>query len=233
VISLERVAIKVSGESLGRLDASRTIEVAKAIASINSMGVGQIVVVGGGNLFRRHQAHEWGIGDYEADEAGMIATGLNVRLLDGVLAAMGVASQIFSRGPCIGIGIPYVRESVCAQLAEGRVVLIAGGMGISGVSTDYPAIHAAIDTGAAAVIMAKHDTDGVYTADPRKDSRAVFLPEISATEALNRQLQVMDPSALTLAREHGKEIHIVNADDPNNIKYVIEGKEIGSVIRPL
>jgi uridylate kinase len=93
-------------------------------------------------------------------------------------------------------------------------------------------VHAAIDTAADVIVMAKHGVDGVYTADPHLDTGARFLTRISATEALERKLSIMDAGALTLARDHAKQIHVVPADDPDSVRLAIEGKEIGSIIDP-
>jgi uridylate kinase len=220
-----RIVLKLSGESLGSrtaLDLDRMTEAAQAIATVRSLGVAVTVIVGGGNIFRGPQA----------DAVGMAATGVNALLLDGVLDRIGVPTQIFSRGPCTGIGVPYNREELRATLTEGHVALLAGGMGVSGFSTDVPAVHAAIDTTAEVIVMAKHGVDGVYTADPRHDPGARFIGRLSASDALNRKLRVMDASALTLARDHTKYIHVVPADDPNSVRLAIEGKEIGTVIDP-
>jgi uridylate kinase len=230
-----RIVLKLSGESLGSrtaLDLDRMTEAAQAIATVRSLGVAVTVIVGGGNIFRGAQAGAWGMDRPQADAVGMAATGVNALLLDGVLDRIGVPTQIFSRGPCTGIGVPYNREELRATLTEGHVALLAGGMGVSGFSTDVPAVHAAIDTTAEVIVMAKHGVDGVYTADPRHDPGARFIGRLSASDALNRKLRVMDASALTLARDHTKYIHVVPADDPNSVRLAIEGKEIGTVIDP-
>ena len=229
----KRVAVKVSGESLGLINRQRTTRVAQTIAAVHASGVTQAVVVGGGNLFRASDGLEWGMDSFEADTAGMIATAFNAQLLQGILAGMSVPTHIFSRGPASSVGTVYNREDVREALDTGHVVLVAGGMGIPGISTDVPAVHAAIDTGAEAVIMAKHGVDGVYSADPRQDPGAVFLPQVMGSEALAQRLAVMDAAALDIALKHGVQIHVISADEPANIRYVIEGKEIGSVILPI
>jgi uridylate kinase len=230
-----RIVLKVSGESLGSStphDIDRMTEAAQAIAVARHLGVTVTVIIGGGNIFRGAQAAAWGIERPLADAAGMAATGVNALLLDGILTRLGVPVQIFSRGPCTGIGTPYNREELRSTLMDGRVALLAGGMGVSGFSTDVPAVHAAIDTTADVIIMAKHGVDGVYTADPGHEPNARFIARLTATEALERKLRIMDSSALTLARDHHKYIHVVPADDANSVRHAIEGKEIGSVIDP-
>ncbi|GAA2128809.1 amino acid kinase family protein [Actinomadura napierensis] len=231
-----RIVLKVSGESLGGshspVDIDRMTEVAQSIRTVCKMGVTTTVIVGGGNIFRGGSAKAWELDRLQADEAGMAATGVNAILLQGILESMAVRTEIFSRGPCNGIGIPYSGEELRAALSDGQVGILAGGMGISGFSTDVPAVHAAIDTMAEVVIMSKHGTDGVYNDDPRVVKNARFLPSLSASQALARKLRVMDSTALSLARDHSKYIHVVPAADPNSVQYAVEGKEVGSVITP-
>jgi uridylate kinase len=230
-----RIVVKVSGESLcsrTALDLDRMMDVAQSIAFISSMGVTVTVIVGGGNIFRGARADAWHLERHQADAVGMAATGVNALLLDGILNQIGAATQIFSRGPCTGIGVPYEREELLATLREGHVALLAGGLGISGFSTDVSAVHAAIDTSAEVVIMSKHGIDGVYDADPRSNPDATFLPSLTASDALSKNLQVMDSTALMLALKHQKYIHVVPASESNNVRYAVEGKEMGSLIYP-
>jgi uridylate kinase len=207
-------------------------DIAQVIMSIHMMGVSATVIVGGGNIFRGTQAGAWHLDRQHADRIGMAATGVNALLLHGSLMSMGVPAQIFSRGPCTGIGSPYNLERLRAVLVEGGIPILAGGMGISGFSTDVPAVYAAIDTHAEVIIMAKHGTDGVYDADPVEHPDARLIPELTASDALASKLGVMDSAALTLALDFGKLIHVVAAKDPNCVRLAVEGKEIGSIIQP-
>jgi uridylate kinase len=230
-----RVVIKISGESLGAdgpLDPDRMMEFARTITDLHNQSILMLIIMGGGNLFRGNQAQRWHMDRPNADAAGMIATGLNAQLLHGILANLGVPSEIFSCGPCRGIGREYQRDEVKEAFDLGLVTLIAGGIGVSGVSTDMAALSTAIDIGANAVIMSKYGVNGVYDSDPRQNPHAEFLPSITATDALAKSLAIMDMAALGLAREHDKIIHVVGADDPENIKHIIEGKELGSTVLP-
>jgi uridylate kinase len=233
----DRIVIKISGESLGEynlLEPKRFTPVAQMIAAVHSMGVTVTVVVGGGNIFRGALADYWELEREQADAVGMAATGVNVLILQGLLCNLGLAPAIFSRGPAEGTGQPYDREHVRASLEKGAIVLLAGGLGVPGISTDVAAIEAAIDTGAPAVIMSKHDVDGVYTSDPNgpRGASAVLIPDLTASEALEQELQITDAVALRRARGHGKLIHIVPAKDPFAPYDVLEGKDIGSRIIP-
>ena len=235
-IRYQRVVLKVSGESLGSsgssLDLDRITGVAESIIAIRAAGVAVTVVVGGGNIFRGTQNDSGKIEPARADHAGMAATGVNAILLQAVIQGMDAAAEIFSRGPCTGIGTPYDDGSLRRALDEGTVGIIAGGMGVPGISTDVPAVRAAIDTKASVVIMSKFGTKGVYDSDPRVNPDAVFMPVLTASEALTRDLRVMDTQALALAREFNKIIHVVPASDAKNVQYAVEGVEIGSVIHP-
>lgn len=231
-----RVVIKISGESLRDrhpVDPNRMYDLAASLAGVHADGVAIVIVVGGGNLFRGSQADRWRLDQWQADTIGMVATGMNVLVLDGVLSRIGVPTQVFSRGPCVGFGVPYEHYEIREALNQGRIALVAGGMGIPGVSTDVPAIHAAIDTDADMVVMCKHGVDGVHEADPKAEPGARFLPELTASYALTSRLAVMDSAALALAREHSMRIHVIPASDPSAIRHAIEGKEIGSLILPI
>jgi uridylate kinase len=231
-----RIVLKVSGESLGspgaQLEPLRFAESAQSIAELRDMGVSVTVVVGGGNIFRGRDALEWDLDQDTADEAGMAATGVNAKLLAGKLRARDVPLQIFSRGTASGAGLPYEPVHMRTLLAGGQVAIIAGGSGETGHSTDLPAIQAAIDTGAEVVIMSKHGVQGVHDADPRLAPDAKLVPELTASDALRRNLAVMDSAALILARDNGKLIHVIGAEVPDGVRHAVEGKEIGSVIYP-
>ena len=235
----DRIVIKISGESLGEyhlLEPQRFTDVAQMIAAVYSMGVTVTVVVGGGNIFRGANAGDWGLTRDQADEVGMLSTGVNALLLRDLLQNLGLVPAVFSRGPAEGTGRPYDCENVRTSLKKGEIVLLAGGLGRPGISTDVAAIEAAIDTGAPAVIMSKHGVDGVYTSDPNdpeNSGEATRLPELTASEALERKLQVTDAEALHRARARGKLIHVINASETHGPRYVLEGKGNGSLILPM
>jgi uridylate kinase len=235
----EKVVIKISGESLGEynlLEPQRFASVAQMIATVHSMGVTLTIVVGGGNIFRGALADKWGMTREQADEVGMTSTGVNVKALQNMLQNLGLAPAVFARGPALGTGQPYNREHVRTALQMGKIVLLAGGLGVPGISTDVAAIEAAIDTDTPAVLMSKHGVNGVYTGDPhdpQAGAEATFMADLTASEALKQGLQVMDAVALHQARAHGKLIHVIPAAETDAPRYVLEGKEIGSRIIPM
>jgi uridylate kinase len=232
----ERIVLKVSGESLStpssQINLLRVREVAQSIKELYDTGIAITVVVGGGNIMRGGQAKKLGLDQVKADEIGMAVTGVNAQFLDIFLNAGGVPCQIFSRGTASGIGVPYDPARMRDMLAGGHVAIVAGGSGETGHSTDLPAVQSSIDTYADAIVMAKHGTDGVCEADPKDMPNARVIPKLTASEALDWNLRVMDTDALELARDHNKCILVVGADNPNNVRYALEGKQIGSVIYP-
>ena len=240
-----RVVLKISGESLGEfspsgerslLDSQRFAAAAEMIAAIHAMGVTTTVVVGGGNIFRGSLADKWELKPEQADEVGMDSTRVNVRLLRFLLFNRGLAPAVFSRGPAEGLGSRYDCEDVRTALHRGEIVLLAGGLGVPGISTDVTAIEAAIDTGAPAVIMTKHGVDGVYTSDPHDPlggAKATRIPDLTASYALEQKLQVMDAIALRRARSNGKLIHVIPAAAPDAPCRVLKGEGIGSRITPM
>ena len=235
----DRVVIKVSGESLGEdrlLERQRFTSVAQMIAAVHSIGVTVTVVVGGGNIFRGANADEWGI---ERDEANMSAW-LQPESTSFCSRACSEGSALHQRSSRAVLpkerASPYDCEQVRASLQNGAIALLAGGLGKPGISTDVTAVDAAVDTEAPVVIMSKHGVDGVYTSDPhdpRDGDAALFIPELTVSEALEQNLQVMDAAALSLARRHGKLIHVIPAAETYAPRYVLEGKEIGSRIIPM
>jgi uridylate kinase len=233
-LAYKRIVLKVSGESLGSqtasLDRSMFRRAVKRLVELHDMGVEIAVVVGGGNLLRGNQAHLWGIDEELADQAGMAATGVNAKLLAGMLAGSAVPAEVFARGACHGT--PYNTVDVKAALSSGAITILAGGLGVSGMSTDIAAVQSAHEVGAQAVIMSKFGTDGVYTADPRRSDHATFLPRLNATDALRLKLAVMDEAALALVIRHKVRVHVVGADDESAVRQVLEGISIGSLIEP-
>ncbi|WP_299056446.1 hypothetical protein [uncultured Nocardioides sp.] len=229
----DKIVVKVSGESLGSLDPALFRDVVKPLAEVHSLGVKLGVVVGGGNLLRGNQAHLWGVPRDTLDIAGMLATGVNASLLVGVLQSFDIPAQLFSRGPCSSSGTPYEPTEVAASFEAGNACVIAGGLGVPGISTDVAAVSLASDVGAEALFMSKFGVDGVYDRDPRLHPNAHFLPELSASYALGENLAIMDREALKLARAHGICIRVVPASDTRAIPNAIcTPGGVGSVVWP-
>lgn len=214
----KRVVVKVSGESLGLMDPATFRDAMKPLCEVHALGVQMGVVVGGGNLLRGDQAHLWGIERQELDVAGMLATGINAALMVGTLISMGVPARMYSRGPCSAAGAPYDTMELRQAVSNNEVCVIAGGLGVPGISTDVAATALAADLSADAVIMSKFGVDGVYDADPRRNASARRLPDVDASFALAQNLQIMDREALALAIRHAIKIRVIPADSASALR---------------
>lgn len=232
-LTYNRIVLKVSGESLGTADPSTMWAASKPIVDAYNLGVDLALVIGGGNLLRGEQSKQWGIPRENLDRAGMLATAFNASLLSDILEASGVPTRIYSRGPCAGLGDTYRQDGALATISSRRVLLIAGGMGVAGISTDVAAAHLAADIKAEAIVMSKFGVDGVYDDDPRKSPDAKFLRVLNATTALDNDLAIMDREALHLARGHHIPIRVVPADSATALVDVLTGIDVGSTVLPL
>lgn len=230
----KRVVVKVSGESLGDPgDPSALWDITKSLVDSHELGVDLGLVVGGGNLVRGDRASRWGVERDELDRSGMIATGLNAWNLAMVMRTCGVPVRIFGRGPCESIEAPYNTQAVRRAIKERHVVIVAGGMGTPGISTDVAACHLAGEIRADAIVMSKFGVDGVYDKDPAlHPDTARPLTNLDASEALRRNLNIMDKQALTLAIETHTQIRVIGADEPRSLCDVLNGATIGSTIHP-
>ena len=231
------IILKISGESLRNshhcFDSQPLRVVAEQIRILAEDGLGCLVVVGGGNVFRGpRDASEYGLNEDEADLNGMTATGMNANNLRGACRKQGLETVIVGRGPCAAFGPDLSTSQLRHELQLGRVCIIAGGSGKQGVSTDVPAVQLAAELDAQKLIMSKHGVDGIYTSDPNINPSATFLPSVTATEALDAGLRVMDAQALELSRQTGVEIHVVAAASPSGLIDAAYGDRIGSVIIP-
>jgi uridylate kinase len=233
-----RVMLKISGESLGgeagqAFGPGPLADAADQIKQLTNSGVQCAVVVGGGNLFRAQDSHRFGISTAVGDQLGMMATGMNATMLEGLLQERGVAAQYFGSGPASGRGRRWSPRQARAHLARGTVVVIAGGLGIGGVSTDVPAVKFAADIKADVVVMSKHGVEGVHAADPRREPAAArVLPEISTADALRLNLGFADRLALELSQRHCIPLRVVSAKEPGALVSAGLGEQIGSLVSP-
>ena len=165
-----------------------------------------------------------------ADYAGMLATLLNALALQDVLERLGAHTRILSAIGVAEVAEPYIRRRGMRHLEKGRIVIFAAGTGNPFFTTDTAAALRALEVGADAILMAKHAVDGVYDADPNEDPNAELLPELTHLEAIERGLQVMDTTALSLCMENGLPIYVFGLED-GNFKRVIFGERVGTIIR--
>jgi uridylate kinase len=230
-----RVLIKLSGEALlgdrpyGQ-DPDTVTRIANELAAVRATGVQIAVVVGAGNIWRGLQESAHGMDRATADYCGMLATVLNAVALQDALERDGTPTRVLSALAVDEIAEPYIRRRAMRHLEKDRIVVFAAGTGNPFFTTDTGAALRACEIGAQALMMAKNGVDGVYDADPATTPTARFLPEVSHREALERQLKVMDATALSLCMDNDMPIYVFNVDDAANIGRVVRGDAIGTVV---
>jgi uridylate kinase len=233
--AFKRILLKLSGEALmGDLpygtDPARVRAIAAQIARIRERGVEVAVVVGAGNIYRGMAGAAAGMDRATADYMGMLATVLNALPLQDALEQMNVYTRVQSAITISEVAEPYVRRRAMRHLEKGRVVIFAAGTGNPFFTTDTAAALRASEIHAEAILMAKNGVEGVYTADPASDPHAEFIAEISHMEAIQRQLKVMDATALTLCLENDLPLYVFNMDDETNIDRIVSGERVGTLV---
>jgi uridylate kinase len=231
-----RVLLKLSGEALmGDLeygtDPTRVVAVASEIADVHRRGVEVAIVVGGGNIYRGLAAAARGMDRATGDYMGMLATVLNALALQDALEKLDVATRVQSAITISEVAEPYIRRRAMRHLEKGRIVIFAAGTGNPFFTTDTAAALRAAELHAEVVLMAKNGVEGVFTADPAKDSEAEFIPEITHKDALTRGLQVMDSTAFALCMDNNLPIVVFNMSDARNIDKIVSGERVGTLVR--
>src|SRR5712691_1447342 len=203
-------------------------QIAQEVRDVIELGVEVGIVIGGGNIFRGVSASTEGMDRASADYMGMLATVINALALQDSLEKRGVYTRVQSAIDMQQLAEPYIRRRAMRHLEKGRVVIFAAGTGNPSFTTDTAAALRAIEIHAEAILMAKNGVEGVYTADPALDPEAEFLEHITHMEALQRQLRVMDSTALALCMENGLPLYVFNMDDERNIERIISGTRVGT-----
>ena len=232
----ERIMLKLSGEALGKdgrlFDQEKIDQVAGILKQAADSGVQLGIVIGAGNLWRGRLGGAAGMDAVSADMMGMLGTVMNCLCMKEALLRHGVHAHVMSALEMPRVAETYNRDLALEYMERGHVVLFAAGLGNPFFTTDSAVALRAAEIGADAVLLAKN-IDGVYSADPRKDDSAVLIRDLSYDEALQRQLNVMDQSALLLCRDQGVPfIRVFGLDDPQNILKVLAGDSMGSVVHP-
>jgi uridylate kinase len=230
-----RVLLKLSGEALmGDLaygtDPDRVRAVAAQIAAVHARGVEIAIVVGAGNIYRGLKGAAAGMDRATADYMGMMATVLNALTMQDALERQKVDTRVQSAITISEVAEPYIRRRAMRHLEKGRVVIFAAGTGNPFFTTDTAAALRAVEIHAEAILMAKNDVEGVLTGDPREDTSATLIDEISHMDALRRGLRVMDYTALTLCAENAMPLYVFNMNDERNIERIVSGEQVGTVV---
>lgn len=230
----KRILLKLSGESLMGdkqfgIDNTRISAYAQQIKDLHQLGVEIAIVIGGGNIFRGVQAEEGGMDRTHGDYMGMLATMINSMALQSALESVGVTTRLQSAIEMKEIAEPFVRRKAVRHLEKGRVVIFGAGTGNPFFTTDSAASLRAIEINAE-VILKGTRVDGIYTADPLKDSSAVKFDQISFDEVYARGLNVMDMTAFTLCKENNLPIIVFDMDTPGNLRKLMEGERVGTIV---
>jgi len=212
------------------IDPDTMKEIAEQVQGVKETGVGIAIVVGGGNIYRGMRALQQGIDRATGDYMGMIATIMNCLALQNNLERLGLATRVQTAIQMAAIAEPYIRRRAIRHMEKGRIVIFAGGTGNPFFTTDTAAALRAMEIGAD-VILKGTRVDGVYDKDPEKHDDATFIPEITYMEVLERNLKVMDATAIALCRENRLPIIVFNLKDRNNMKRVVLGEAVGTIVR--
>lgn len=231
-----RILLKLSGEALlGKhaygIDDSILADLSKEIREIISLGVQVALVVGGGNIFRGIQtSREYGIDRVSADYMGMLATVINSLALQERLERDGVMTRVLSAIEMRSIAEPYIRRRALRHLEKGRVVIFAAGTGNPYFTTDTAAALRAMEINSDAILKATR-VDGVYDKDPLLHKKAKKFRELTYIDVLQRNLKVMDATAISLCMDNDLPIVVFNLTKRGNIRRVVMGEKIGTVVR--
>jgi uridylate kinase len=205
--------------------------VAQEIATVHARGVEIAIVVGGGNIYRGLAAAAKGMDRATGDYMGMLATVLNALALQDALEKLDIPTRTQSAITISEVAEPYIRRRAMRHLEKGRIVIFGAGTGNPFFSTDTAAALRAAELRAEVILMAKNRVEGVYTADPRTDPNAEFIPEITHKDALTRGLQVMDSTAFALCMDNNLPIIVFNMADERNIDKIVSGERVGTLVR--
>ena len=230
----KRILLKLSGESLMGaqgygIDPVRLGEYAQQIMEIAQSGVEVAIVIGGGNIFRGVSGLKKGVDRVKGDQMGMLATVINSLALSSALESIGQPAQVFTAINMYPIGKYYSKWDAIDALKVGKVAILSGGTGNPFFTTDTGSALRGIEV-EAEVMLKGTRVDGIYTADPEKDPTATKFDEISYDEIYTRGLKVMDLTATTLCKENGLPIIVFDMDTPGNLKKVLDGEKIGTLV---
>lgn len=229
-----RVLLKLSGESLGGPSGKGISEdmlsaYAKEIASAVKAGLQVSIVIGGGNIFRGLSGVGKGFDRVNGDKMGMLATVINSLGLAMAIRSEGVAAEVFTATPMMPVARYYMRDDAVAFMEGGGVSLIAGGTGNPFFTTDSAAALRACEIGADALLKGTR-VDGVYTADPEKDPKAVRYGELTFDKALSDGLKVMDSTAFALCKDNGMPIIVFDMNREGNLGRLLSGEQVGTLV---
>jgi uridylate kinase len=230
----KRILLKLSGESLmGQsshgIDTAQLESFTGQVAEIRNLGVEIGLVIGGGNIFRGLSGAKAGYDRVKGDYMGMLATAINGLALQSAFKKAGTPARLFTAIRMEPVAEFWYRDKVVEALSEGHVCIFSTGTGNPFFTTDTTAALRGVEIGAE-VLLKGTRVDGVYSADPEKDPKAVRFDRISFDEVISRNLKIMDQTAFTLCRENNLPIIVFDMNTPGNLKRLISGEKIGTII---
>ncbi len=229
-----RILLKLSGEALmGEqpfgIDAAVTAQIAREIVDVQALGVQVAVVIGGGNIFRGLSASTSGLDRATGDYMGMLGTVINALALSDSIERQGAETRVLTAIEMRQVAEPFIRRRALRHLDKGRVVVFAAGTGNPYFTTDTAAALRAMEI-RAEVILKATKVDGIFTADPHREPDAERLENVSHLQVLERQLKVMDATAISLCMDNQLPIVVFNLRTPGNIRRAVLGEPVGSVV---
>jgi uridylate kinase len=234
ILKYHRILLKLGGEALSGVDGfgidpTRAEDIAGRVAEVRNLGVDVVIVIGGGNLWRGRGGLERGMDRATADYMGMIATVMNAMALMDAMERMGLVTRVQSAVEMKAVAEPYIRRRAIRHLEKGRVVILGGGTGNPYFSTDTAAALRAMEVGADVLIKATK-VDGVYDCDPMLYPDAVRFDRLTYMETINRRLEVMDSTAISLCMDNHLPILVLNLWNPDALRQALHGEPVGTLV---
>jgi uridylate kinase len=229
-----RILLKLSGEALAGpngfgIDPERAEDIAQRVAAVHELGVDVAIVIGAGNLWRGRSGLDRGMDRATADYMGMLATMMNALALMDAMERMGLYTRVQSAVEMHAVAEPYIRRRAIRHMEKGRVVILGGGTGNPYFSTDTAAALRAMEIGADVLIKATK-VDGVYDADPMTNPQARRFERLTYIETINRRLQVMDSTAVSLCMDNHLPILVLNLWDADALRLALYGEKVGTLV---
>jgi uridylate kinase len=233
-LKYRRILLKLGGEALAGdngygIDPERAEDIALRVKEVHDLGVDVAIVIGGGNLWRGRSGLDRGMDRATADYMGMLATMMNALALMDAMERMGLYTRVQSAIEMHAVAEPYIRRRAIRHLEKGRVVILGGGTGNPYFSTDTTAALRAMEIGAEVLIKATK-VDGVYDCDPMTNRNAVRFDQLTYIETLNRRLEVMDSTAISLCMDNNLPILVLNLWNPEALRLALYGEKIGTLV---
>jgi uridylate kinase len=233
-VKYRRILLKLSGEALGSqggygIDPRRAEDIAERVIQVRQLGVDIAIVIGAGNVWRGRTGLDRGMDRATADYMGMIATVINALALMDAMERLGLVTRVQSAVEMRAVAEPYIRRRAIRHLEKGRVVILGGGTGNPYFSTDTAAALRAMEIGADVLIKATK-VDGIYDSDPMTNPNALRFERLTYMETINRRLEVMDSTAITLCMDNHLPILVLNLWQPDVLRQAIFGADVGTLV---